>query len=107
MALTNAEKQAAWRERRDQRVKDLEKEQVRLRAEVKRLRSTVPAGDPRAVESNGEFYCMFCLHVSSPERRLVSSGGSAYGRDAAAICEECVGQANEVFTRLRNADSDS
>jgi DNA repair exonuclease SbcCD ATPase subunit len=38
VALTNAEKQAAWRERRDQRVKELEQRIAELEAEIERLR---------------------------------------------------------------------
>jgi hypothetical protein len=49
MALTNAEKQAAFRARRDQRITVLEKQNAELRAEVERLRdqsAPIPAGAP-------------------------------------------------------------
>jgi hypothetical protein len=39
MALTNAEKQAQWRERREQRSKALEQKVTEQQAEIKRLRN--------------------------------------------------------------------
>ncbi len=39
MALTNAEKQAQWRERREQRSKALEQKVTEQRAEIERLRN--------------------------------------------------------------------
>lgn len=39
MALTNAEKQARWRERREHRIKELEQQVAALRVEVERLRN--------------------------------------------------------------------
>lgn len=38
MALTNAEKQAAWRLRREQRIQELEEEVAKLQRENTRLR---------------------------------------------------------------------
>jgi hypothetical protein len=46
MALTNAEKQARWRERRDQRVKALEQQVVGFQVEVERLRNRGKAPEP-------------------------------------------------------------
>jgi hypothetical protein len=43
MALTNAEKQAAWRQRREQRVKELEAEIERLRRQLARQATKTPA----------------------------------------------------------------
>jgi IS1 family transposase len=39
MALTNAEKQAAWRERREQRIKELERQVAELEAKNAKLRT--------------------------------------------------------------------
>jgi hypothetical protein len=39
MVLTNAEKQAAWRARRDQHIKSLEKQVKQLKAEIEKLKA--------------------------------------------------------------------
>ncbi len=42
MGQSNAERQAAWRQRREQRIRELEREIAKLKAENKRLRQEKP-----------------------------------------------------------------
>lgn len=53
MALSNAEKQAAWRTRREQRISVLERQVAELTAENERLR-TIPKGKSSSKQSGEE-----------------------------------------------------
>lgn len=73
MALTNAEKQAAWRARRDQHIKSLEKQVKQLKAEIEKMK--VPPEDAQGRQTH--------RRVAAGIRRndweiLVDDGGEGY-----------------------------